>query len=225
MDYLFNGESLQNGRQSNMDSLLLKPGLISERNALLAVVCDGVGSLTNGAFASQVAAQMLGEWFMTAKTIDRIGLAMRDAILMINTHVMKEAKKENINSASTLSALLLIENNYYIVHIGDSRIYSYEDEVLSILTRDDVSESGKLTGCIGQIENIFPQYCEGKALGKTFLICSDGLYKRMDPDFLLEKMKTWNKRSKEEPLFTLAQYVITRGERDNISVALVKIES
>jgi serine/threonine protein phosphatase PrpC len=207
-----------------MDSVLLKCGKIDQYNALLAVVCDGVGSLSNGGYASGVAVKLLSEWFDQVITIDRIGLEMRDAILRINTAIVSEARRDNIDTASTLSALLLIEDNYYIVHIGDSRVYCYENETLSILTNDDVSETGKLTAYIGRTEEIFPQYLESTAVDKAFLVCSDGLYKGMDTDFLKAKMSFTNKRLLKEALDVLPQFVIERGEQDNISLALVKIE-
>jgi serine/threonine protein phosphatase PrpC len=224
MNYLFNGISLQNGRQSNMDSLLLKQGLINKTNAMLAVVCDGVGSLADGDFASGTAVRMLSNWFSNATTTEHIGLRMRDSILGINAHVVSEAKQRGIETASTLSALLLIEQSYYIAHVGDSRIYCYKDGALTILTSDDVSDTGKLTACIGRTEDIFLQYSEGPAAGKTFIVCSDGLYQRMDTDFIITKLKTWNKKSLKEIIEVLPQYVIERGEKDNISLALVKVE-
>lgn len=224
MKYLFNGVSLQNGRQSNMDSLLLKAGEIGGKDAFFAVVCDGVGSLSGGAYASGVAARMLGEWFEKAETIDRLGLNMRDAILEINSFVITSSKEKKIDTASTLSALLLVEENYYIVHVGDSRVYCFENGMLSVLTNDDVSKSGKLSAYIGKADNILLQYSEGVATDKTFLICSDGLYKRMDIEFIMTKMKTWNKRLRKETIKSLAQFVVERGETDNISFALVKIE-
>jgi len=225
VNFLFTGVSLKNKRQSNMDSLILKRGLIGEKDALLAVVCDGVGSLLDGAYASGTSVRMLNEWFDSVTTIERVGLRMRDAVLEINAHIISEGKQKNIDTASTLSALLIIENDYYIVHIGDSRVYIYEDGSLTVLTSDDVSDSGKLSAYIGQNENIFPQYYEGTAVGKIFLVCSDGLYKRMDIGFMAAKLKNWNKRSLQKPVDSLTQYVIERGEQDNISIALVRIES
>jgi serine/threonine protein phosphatase PrpC len=223
--YLFNGISLQNGRQSNMDSLLLKCGLVCKTNAMLAVVCDGVGSLTDGAFASGTAVRKLSEWFDTISSTEHIGLRMRDVVLEINEHVISEAKQRNIETASTLSALLLIKSGYYIAHIGDSRIYCLENETMTLLTNDDVSETGRLTAYIGRTDSIFPQYSEGTATGKTFLICSDGLYKRMDMDFVITKLKMLNKKKLKEALETLPRYVIERDEQDNITLALVKIEN
>ena len=225
MNYLFTGTSLRNKRQSNMDSLLLKCGYIDKKSAALAVICDGVGSLSGGAFASGTAAQMLNEWFHNCTTTDRIGLNMRDAILTINSHVITEARQRNIETASTLTALLLVESDYCIVHIGDSRVYSYDSDGLSVLTNDNISESGKLTACIGKTESFFLQYSEGSASEKAFLVCSDGLYNRMDLDYLVSVIKTWSKRTLNEPTESLPNHVIKRGEHDNISFALVKLLS
>jgi len=223
MKYLFNGVSLINGRQTNMDSLLLKSRHIAGKSAVLAVVCDGVGSLADGAFASGTAVVMLGEWFSELATVERVGLVMRDTILGINARIVTEARNNGLNTASTLSAILLVENEFFIVHIGDSRIYSCEDDGLSMHTSDDVSQSGKLLGYIGRSEDIFLQYSEGNATGKVFLVCSDGLYKHMDESFMVTKMKNWSKRSMKDPIESLPKYVIDRGEQDNITLAIVKI--
>lgn len=225
MHYVFDGVSLQNKRHTNMDSLLLRSRRINNKISLLAVVCDGVGSLENGAMASSAAVRMLNNWFDELNTTDCIGVNMRDATLDINSRIVSEAKLKNINTASTLSALLLVEYTYHIVHIGDSRIYNYKDSVLSILTNDDVSSSGKLTACIGQTENISLQYYEGLATDNLFLLCTDGLYKRMNEGFMIDKIKESKKRTFKKTMESLTQHVIKYGENDNISLALVKIES
>ena len=222
MNYLFDGISLQNGRQSNMDSLLLNSRRIAGKNTVLAVVCDGVGSLAEGAFASGTAVVMIGEWYNKLTSTERIGLVMRDAILDINSSIVAEAKKTNADTASTLSAILLVENDFYIIHIGDSRVYSCDDDGLKLHTRDDVTGTGKLTGYIGRNEQILLQYSEGRADGKTFLVCSDGLYKRMDESLMASGMKTWSKRSKKDTIKSLTQHVIINGEQDNITLAILR---
>ena len=216
-----------------MDSLLLKSGTIRDKDALLAVVCDGVGSMADGAFASAEAVRMLNDWFDRADNVDRAGLDMRDAVLRINSAIIRLAKGQGMDTATTLSALLLVDDLYYIAHVGDSRVYCYDNEgtvnvagaqALSILTNDDVSGSGKLTACIGLTEDVFPRCAEGKAGGKTFILCSDGLYKRMDTNFMLSVVSNWDRRSLKGAPEVLARFVMERGEPDNISVALVKIE-
>ena len=225
MSYLYSGVSIKNRRQSNMDSLLLKGKKIEKKDAFLAVVCDGVGSLENGAFAAGTSTRMLSEWFRKVTNSEDIGLRMRDTVLKINTYIVSEARHKGILTASTLSALLLIGELYYIVHVGDSRVYYYDDGTLLGLTNDDVSVSGKLTACIGQTENIILQYSEGSAADKLFILCSDGLYKRMNIDFMISNINTQNRRGLRESAEALIQYAISHGEQDNISLALVKTES
>ena len=225
MRYAFDGISLQNKRPSNMDSLLLTQRLIQDTPALLAVVCDGVGSLADGAVAAGTVARMLSDWFGRVDTAERLGLRLRDAILDINAHILAESKAQNYATASTLSALLLVDSGFTIAHIGDSRVYCLENDALSVLTNDDISETGKLTACIGRSEEIFLHYSEGRADGKTFLLCSDGLYKRMDSAFMAAKLREQKKKAFKECLGVLPQYVIERGEHDNITLALVKIEN
>ena len=224
MKLKYSGVSLQNRRPSNMDCLLLKDRSIDGNSALISVVCDGVGSLEDGLFASSTAVKMLGSWFDTITNTDRIGIKMRDTVADINSHIITEAKHANINTASTLSALLLIKDFFYISHIGDSRIYCYDGKILTLITNDDVSASGKLSACIGQNKNIVIQCYEGLAIAKSFIVCSDGLYKRMNMDFMISKIKISNKRSLKESVKALTRYVMERGEQDNISIALITVQ-
>lgn len=224
MQFLFGGQSLQNKRRSNMDSMLLKQRTLNGQVTLLAVVCDGVGSLVDSAIASAMATQQLNEWFSHAESTERIGLRMRDVAWEINRAVLAKARQDGLRMATTLSALLLTENNYYITHIGDCRVYECDGRSLSVLTHDDVSESGKLTACIGISETPLLQYYEGPAAGKTFLVCSDGLYKGMDAQLLLQSIPFKNQRALTDTANKLIQSSIDRGSQDNISLALIKAE-
>ena len=226
MNYVYNGISLQNKRQSNMDSLLLKCREDKGRTALLAVICDGVGSLADGSVASGMAVKLLNEWFNSiALDDDHIGLRMRNEALKINAKIVLRAEKEGLNTATTLTALMVAEGNYFIVHAGDTRVYCCEEGKLTVLTKDDISDSGKLTECIGYGTDLFLQYYEGSARGKVFLVCSDGLYKRADTGALLLKIASWNKKPQAEPIEALARHVIECGEQDNITAALIRVES
>ena len=223
--YLFDGISLQNKRTSNMDSLLLKTREICNGPCLLAVVCDGVGSTTDGAFASANTVRMLDEWFCALEDVERIGVRLLDNVIKVNAHVAAAAKTNNLDSATTLSAIFLANGAYYIVHVGDSRIYSFDNGFLEILTSDDVSETGKLTACIGRYDKISPHYGEGSIDGRIFLLCSDGVYKKVEAAFIASQMKMNNKREMKKAIKIITDYAILQGERDNISLALIKTES
>ena len=60
---------------------------------------------------------------------------MRNAVLRINTEIADCAQQQGIRTATTLSALLLVEGQYYIVHAGDSRIYTCTEDGIRQLTR------------------------------------------------------------------------------------------
>jgi serine/threonine protein phosphatase PrpC len=222
MKYLYEGLSLKNGRSTNMDSLLLSEREIAGKNSLLAVVCDGVGSMEAGAFAASHAVRLMSEWFSGLSDIERIGLIMRDEVLCLNNSIVELAKKQSLETASTLTALLFAEGKYYAVHIGDTRAYSFGyNDAPTLLTIDAVSDSGKLTGCIGRFENPFLFCAEGNASGKIFLICSDGLYKRADIASIVAETSPKHAKDIKKLINRLAENAIKSGEKDNISLALV----
>jgi serine/threonine protein phosphatase PrpC len=226
MMYLYDGLSLQNGRNSNMDSLLLSEREIARRNTLLAVICDGVGSMQDGAFAASLAVKAMNDWFGGLSDIERVGLRMRDEALRLNSRIIEEAKEKSLNTAATFTAILFAENRYYLVHIGDTRAYSFDrNGTATQLTVDDVSENGRLTGCVGRFENPVFLCTEGDASDKMFLICSDGLYKRMDFVSSLARSNIKRRKDLNKIIRQLAEHAIGRGERDNISLALIILKT
>ena len=223
MGYLFDGICLQNGRDTNMDSLLLTERRIAGEKAMLAVVCDGVGSMLDGAYASIESVRMLSEWFAALTDAERLGLRMRDEVVSINEKIVNSAAERGVQTATTLSALLLAGGRYYVVHAGDSRIYSVGGESLSLLTVDTVNEAGKLTSFIGKRGNPELFYSEGDSGCGTFLLCSDGLHKRIDNDWLARSIDAGNRKAIRKTLNALANQAIAQGENDNISIAIVRI--
>ncbi|OUQ77270.1 PP2C family serine/threonine-protein phosphatase [Flavonifractor sp. An100] len=218
----YDGISLRNRRPTNMDSLLVKERTIAGEWICLAVVCDGVGSLESGALAASQAVQQLGAWLNGLEDISRAGLNLRQAVLRINEQIIDQARNLGIRTATTLSALLLTGGRYYIVHAGDSRIYSWGEEGLRQLTRDDITQEGKLSECIGRSSRPSLFYSEGESEKRIFLLCSDGLYKRMEPDYLSRQLERADRGEFRKAMEHLVEYVVDRGEPDNISVAIVK---
>ena len=221
--FYYDGLSLQNHRSSNMDSVFLKERTFDGKTAYLAVVCDGVGSLEDGAFAASMAVEKLNEWFDEVYDTERIGLRLLDRIREISESISLLAKTLSKQTASTLSALLLADGCYYIVHTGDSRIYCIKSGKLTQLTTDHVS-GGKLTACIGRDGRLNLQYEEGTNEACTYLLCSDGLYKKMEiqpmHDMLCDVKNIGIRRTMKK----MVQYVVDRGEKDNISLAIITCE-
>lgn len=216
----YDGICIQNRRKTNMDSLLLKKRVISGQEVCLAAVCDGVGSLKDGAVASSLAIQMLIEWLNHVEAIERIGLALTDTVQTINQAIVRESREKGVRTASTLSVLLLAGKRYYIAHVGDSRIYSYSSVGLRQLTEDQVL-NGKLAVYLGQPNGISVMYGEGNSSDGKFLLCSDGLYKKLNTECIERYCSQANKKNIAKVLEKLVQTAVENGELDNISVALV----
>ncbi len=219
MAFFYDGISLRNGRDVNMDSLLLKSRQVSGRTFCMAAVCDGVGSLADGAFAASLAAQMLSNWFENLEDTERLGPRLLSYAASVNQGIVAQAR--GMKTACTLSCLLLGETGYCVVHAGDSRIYLWEDGNMRQLTPDQVRE-GRLTSAVGRWDQPDIFYAEGpRQPGQRFLLCSDGLYKRMEPALLADAMERFTRRGMGRTLRRLTEHVIGLGERDNISAALV----
>lgn len=221
MAYTFDGLSLQNGRKVNMDSLLLKYRRIQAADVCMAAVCDGVGSLTDGAFAAASAVQMLCNWFENLEDTQHLGLRLKEYVHLINLAIATKARNKQMETASTLSCLLLWDRQYCVVHVGDSRVYLWQNGRLYQLTQDQVRE-GRLTSVVGHWSDTDIFYMEGtQEDAQRFLLCSDGLYKRMDQTLLAEAMQQLSRRNLQKTIRQLTDYVIDRGEQDNVSVALL----
>ena len=221
--FYYDGMSLQNLRSSNMDSVFLKEKTLDGETAYIAVVCDGVGSLEDGAFAASMAVEKLSEWFDEIYDTERIGLRLLDRVREISVSISILAKTLNKQTASTLSVLLLVGGHYYIVHTGDSRIYCLNSGKLIQLTTDQVS-GGKLIACLGREGRLQLQYDEGTSEAWTYLLCSDGLYKKMETQLLQEMLCDLKNAGIKRTMEKMVQYVMNQGEKDNISLAIMTCE-
>lgn len=221
MACVYDGISLTNGRAVNMDSLLLKSRTVAGTEVCLAAVCDGVGSLADGALSAQWAVQMLYNWLENLEDAEELGARLRDYVQTMNLAIRTKAQKQQVETACTLSCLLLWRQWYCLAHVGDSRIYLWEQGALRQLTQDQASR-GRLTQAMGHREHVTVFFQQGEQRGEQrFLLCSDGLYKRMEPETLGACMARLNRRSLQKTLRQLTEHVISQGERDNISAALL----
>lgn len=221
MACVYDGISLTNGRAVNMDSLLLKSRTVAGTEVCLAAVCDGVGSLADGALSAQWAVQMLYNWLENLEDAEELGARLRDYVQTMNLAIRTKAQKQQAETACTLSCLLLWRQWYCLAHVGDSRIYLWEQGALRQLTQDQ-ARRGRLTQAMGHREHVTVFFQQGEQRGEQrFLLCSDGLYKRMEPETLSACMARLNRRSLQKTLRQLTEHVISQGERDNISAALL----
>ena len=239
-----------NVKQVNQDALLCKIGSIGKNEFGLFVVCDGLGGLEYVEIASKKTTQYFEEWWNTKlKTILRtknneklIKDSLEKVLIKSNEELLQLSREINSKVGTTASALFILNSNYYIVHIGDSRIYEIKKKMTQLtedhsqyemLRKQGVKnlenvKKNVLTQCIGVNEKLDIFYKKGKVSKDTnFLICSDGLHNKMDEESVIN---TFNKKSKairtkdlQEICENLIDEVKEKKERDNITVLVINV--
>jgi serine/threonine protein phosphatase PrpC len=207
------------------------------------LVCDGMGGHNAGQIASELAAkQFLHAYYHLGGTAQE---AARHAILQAHHYIAEMASKipSRYGMGTTLTALILKQDEGILAHVGDSRCYRLREGVFEQLSRDHtlvarLVEQGIITpeqaryhpqrnvirqavGVADPSEPLEPDI-ETFALqaGDLYLLCSDGLTDMVD-DAEIEAIV------REEPptraAWRLVDRALANGGRDNITVVLVRV--
>ena len=212
-------------------------------NAYLFIVADGMGGHDAGEVASYTAVTMLSKAIKKGMK-ENIPEALRRIVLSINETLIHEGKRaaNYKGMGTTLTTLYIKDDQGYIAHVGDSRIYRYSDPGLEQLTEDH-SLVGKLLkgGFITKKEahshpkrNVLYQSvglkqeieveCIGPIpiqMGQKFLLCSDGLSNEVVDTEIEEFLKS---KSTKHIVEGLAKLVKTRTASDNITAIAISTE-
>lgn len=222
-------------------------GKVRERNedtcgvheaARIAFVADGVGGHPAGDIASRLTADTLAEFAAAGRDI-RSGL-VGSIQQRMRAHVNAHAKHAGLGT--TLDAIQLHDDySLAIVHIGDSRIYSFMDGALTPLTPDhsyvgDLVRAGALSrenARVHPLSNLITRYIGADsrhepdiftiqvAAGTRLLLATDGLTD-MVPEQELEKIIASTAKV-EELADHLVQAALAAGGRDNISLVVADV--
>lgn len=239
-------------KKTNQDSVCIK---IAETEKLgqivMAIICDGMGGLAKGELASATLIREFEKWFNIElpKKLDNLNLnqVAGEWDYMIkeqNYKILEYGKKMGANLGTTFTGMLIAENKYVIVHVGDTRVYRIERNLQQI-TEDQTfiarelkrgtmtleqartdSRRNMLLQCVGASRTVSPDILYGNITGNTiYMLCSDGfrhviseqeIYEKLNP-FAAESIDVLNHNAK-----MLVEEVKKRNEKDNITVALIK---
>lgn len=240
-------------RETNEDSLIVMRARTGGGEILLAGVCDGMGGLEKGEAASAALVFMLQDWFsrcLPALLRDGLGQELlrtewRRLAAEADRRIMEHGKRKGIELGTTCAALLLAGDLFFLMNIGDSRIYRITGEAEQ-LTRDQTRaqmefEQGLLTAdqarrdpgrnlllqCIGTGPAPEPDFLCGRTEpGQVFLLCSDGFSHELPDSELAAELsleKLTDEAVMEERLRRLTDLCVARGETDNLSAVLIRI--
>ena len=220
-------------REINQDRIVAKVGqVVTESNHLmpcgLFCVADGMGGLEDGEYAATVAVELIENWWNEAVANNHpIGTAVLDSFFTLFKNINDTIRKnsEEAKSGTTCSVLMIQGRNYYIAHVGDSRIYQIDKKFfmpkLQLLTEDH-SIGNRLTSCLGAFAK--PKiFTHSGIISKncTFLLCSDGLHGAVSSKQLVtlsNQLKTCNELAGK-----LVATALEQGTNDNVSVVVVRV--
>jgi serine/threonine protein phosphatase PrpC len=239
-------------KKTNQDSLFLAEARAAEDNVLMAVICDGMGGLSQGEVASAAMAKAFQTWFrevlpellQAGLVPEAINASWSKLIVDMNERVLDYGAANHVSLGTTVVALLLVPKRYFIINVGDSRVYYLFDSLLQ-LTKDQTVvqreiELGMLTPeqaeqdsrrnvllqCVGASTVVEPEFTHGSfEAGSLFMLCSDGFRHRIKPEELWNVLSPRNLGT-EQQLHNNIVYLTDmnkyRREEDNISVIAVK---
>ncbi len=255
MDYIACcGTDIGTKRASNQDSVSVKVQVVNGIKNYFLIVCDGVGGLSMGEYASKSVRESLERWFLYEYP-GLIGIPdgkksileqLRREILTENEILFTYGQERGLQLGTTVSALLLTERHYYIAHVGDSRIYRLGRELIQItedqtlierkirqglLTREQAKrEPGQniILQCVGSRPDVEVLLYHGEySPDEGFMVCSDGFYHRIRQKEIIKSFYGKKCSSTErlgQEIKRQIRRVKRRGERDNISVAVIRKE-
>jgi serine/threonine protein phosphatase PrpC len=197
----------------NQDSLALKVADTTFGEAVIAILCDGMGGLQQGEVASAVVVRAFEQWFVKELTgvlmygfkPDDIKKAWNDIVQSCNGKIAEYARQKYASMGTTLTVMLIVDDCYYISHVGDCRVYVMNDHITQ-LTNDQTfvarevslghmtpeqaktdSRRNVILQCIGTGRTVVPDFLYGKVnVDDSFLLCSDGFRHEVSDDEIYE---------------------------------------
>lgn len=234
-------------RTNNEDAVaFVKPDRPWIENSLgqLAIVSDGMGGYERGEKASAMVVDLLKESYYQG--VGSPADKLRDAAIKVNNAVVMEGYASAQKMGATCTAVALLKDHLYCLHIGDSRCYLFQNGKLSQITTDHTAanELAKSASLRSSDQTLlfnphaltkamgvkFSNHCEADVFevkntlqsGDRILLCSDGLFLHVPNDELNEIMQ--QRKPLKETTDLLVKLVLQRGAKDNFSFILIEYE-
>ena len=253
MNFLISGTTdIGLTKSTNQDSLSVKIINTSQGRMLFAILCDGMGGLEKGEVASATVIHAFDEWIKKELPLlcsvpiqDHIIRMQWEKIIKdLNQKIKIYGAKQGVRLGTTAVIMLITQNRYYILNVGDSRAYELSDTIHQ-LTADQTFvarevalgnmtlEQAKiderrnvLLQCVGASDEVYPDMFFGDVKeNMVFMLCSDGFRHEISEEEIFEKFRPevlLDENIMQTNAVNLIELNKIRKERDNISVALIR---
>lgn len=239
-------------KSTNQDALSIMVLNTPQGKMTFAVLCDGMGGLAKGEVASATlvsafrtwATQTLPQYYHEPLSESVISDQWIRIIREQNGKIMAYGKSQGVRLGTTAVVMLLTQNRYIVLNVGDSRAYELKDSLRQI-TKDQSFvarevELGRMTPeeaerdprqnillqCVGASEEVYPDMFYGDLESDAvYMLCSDGFRHVISGDEIHEYLRPdvmMDENSMRYQSLQLIEMNKQRNERDNISVAVIR---
>lgn len=235
----------------NQDRLFARRIETAYGTMAFAVICDGMGGLEKGEIASSALVQAFARWLENF-CAEMSGMEIKDHVIrrqwtaiveQVNSRILEYSRENGCKMGTTVTAMLITGQRYYILNIGDTRAYEISPYGMNQLTVDHTLiqrevEKGNLTKeqaerapmknvltrCVGIEADVYPDLFFGDTKeGMIYLLCSDGFRHRISEAEVTCRFRNRDAGSgMKRCLELLIALGKQRGETDNISVITVQ---
>lgn len=239
----------QNDDRALIESHIFTDGFVvnsSNKDYLIAAICDGVGGRSHGGQAAMITLEVLS--YLNRPSVELA--TIRTAIEEANRRIIAAWKEDywKKGMCTTLAGVYVDQENFFVFNAGDSRVYRFRHRYLMQLSKDhshvqDLVTMGEITmeeakvhsqknlinKCIGNKNSVNPRIVDMSGdfyQGDLLLICSDGISDVITEielkDLLLQHKQDYNLSQCCQELYELA---IKNGSLDNLSLILMRKEA
>ncbi|MEE0863261.1 MAG: protein phosphatase 2C domain-containing protein [Lachnospiraceae bacterium] len=237
----------------NQDSMSIRIGQCKEKAIALAILCDGMGGLQKGEIASAMTIQRFIEWsdnrmpdIVCEDNIwELVENDWKTLLEEANEELYKYGQDNHVNLGTTVTGILIVDGEYMVVNVGDSRTYMLNEDIIQITEDQSLMarevKLGRLTEeqaildprrnvllqCVGATPNIEIEFYIGVVkAGQSFLVCSDGLRHMVSNDELNSLLNPSILKTETDinnALNSVIKLNMDRNETDNITAGYIKV--
>jgi serine/threonine protein phosphatase PrpC len=235
-------------RECNEDSFYVFESTVNhhydQENFALLIIADGMGGHQNGEIASALAIRTAAGTILEDVYLPYLthrpsanNQTLNEVLLLAVAKANGAVQTEVPEGGTTLTIVVLMGNNAYIAHVGDTRVYIFQQGQLKQVTKDHslaqrLEDMGQATAEEAhQVQNVLykaigqndtPEadlYVQHLTAGASLLMCSDGLWGLVKQENIKEILA--QAASPQAACEQLIQMANENGGRDNITALIV----
>ncbi|ALR18069.1 bifunctional protein-serine/threonine kinase/phosphatase [Vibrio natriegens] len=228
----FSGCSLMGKRDENQDAFIVKyPTTRDEliHKGVVACIADGVSCSNQAQQASQTATtQFVTDYYATPSSWS-IKRSAIELLTSLNSWLYSQGKDQLYHNGmvTTFSAIVIKSNTGYIFHVGDSRVYLYRDDTLTLLTRDhqrtNFGHQSYLTRALGMDEKVEIDFLTlALKENDTIVLTTDGVHETLTHEEIKQQISSAD--SSEALSQALCNNALFKGSTDNVSCTVLNVK-